>query len=219
MYRDSLDDIVGMVNSKDLEHLNYRELSDELEHIKTTLSAGNGNQQAAADQPPLDEKLLDLSPLLFEAAAVPETIRVDRLLTEFKKRRQQIALVIDEYGGTVGLVTLADVLEQVFGDLPDEEETEPDILKRPDGSVQIAGNVSIDEINELFGVGFPTNDAVTMAGLVLNALGRVAMVGDEVEINHLRLRVEKVDRFRIATLSLFFPPDKTTETVQTDLDL
>jgi CBS domain containing-hemolysin-like protein len=218
VYRDSLDDIVGMVNSKDLEHLNYRELSDELEHLKTTLSAGNGNQQAAADQPPLDEKLLDLSPLLFEAAAVPETIRVDRLLTEFKKRRQQIALVIDEYGGTVGLVTLADVLEQVFGDLPDEEETEPDILKRPDGSVQIAGNVSIDEINELFGVGFPTNDAVTMAGLVLNALGRVAMVGDEVEINHLRLRVEKVDRFRIATLSLFFPPDKTTETVQTDLD-
>ena len=219
VYRDSLDDIVGMVNSKDLEHLNYRELSDELEHVKTTLSAGNGNQQAAADQPALDEKLLDLSPLLFEAAAVPETIRVDRLLTEFKKRRQQIALVIDEYGGTVGLVTLADVLEQVFGDLPDEEETEPDILKRPDGSVQIAGNVSIDEINELFGVGFPTNDAVTMAGLVLNALGRVAMVGDEVEINHLRLRVEKVDRFRIATLSLFFPPDKTTETVQTDLDL
>ncbi|MGE5641705.1 MAG: hemolysin family protein, partial [Byssovorax cruenta] len=218
VYRDSLDDIVGMVNSKDLEHLNYRELSDELEHVKTTLSAGNGNRVAAADQPPLDEKLLDLSPLLFEAAAVPETIRVDRLLTEFKKRRQQIALVIDEYGGTVGLVTLADVLEQVFGDLPDEEETEPDILKRPDGSVQIAGNVSIDEINELFGVGFPTNDAVTMAGLVLNALGRVAMVGDEVEINHLRLRVEKVDRFRIATLSLFFPPDKTTETVQTDLD-
>ena len=104
--------------------MNYRELSDELEHVKTTLSAGNGNRVAAAGQPPLDEKLLDLSPLLFEAAAVPETIRVDRLLTEFKKRRQQIALVIDEYGGTVGLVTLADVLEQVFGDLPDEEETE-----------------------------------------------------------------------------------------------
>jgi putative hemolysin len=218
VYRDSLDNIVGMVNSKDLEHLNYRELSDELEQVKTTRSAGNGNQQEAADQPPLDEKLLDLSPLLFEAAAVPETIRVDRLLAEFKKRHQQIALVIDEYGGTVGLVTLADVLEQVFGDLPDEEETEPDILKRPDGSVQIAGNVSIDEINELFGVGFPTNDAVTMAGLVLHALGRVAVVGDEVEINHLRLRVEKVDRFRIATLSLFFPPDKTTETILTDLD-
>jgi CBS domain containing-hemolysin-like protein len=218
VYRDSLDNVIGMVNSKDLEHLNNRELSNELEQVKATISAGNGNRQAVIDQPPLEEKLLDLSPLLFEAAAVPETIRVDRLLTEFKKRRQQIALVIDEYGGTVGLVTLADVLEQVFGDLPDEEETEPDILKRPDGSVQIAGNVSIDEVNELFRVGFPTNEAVTMAGLVLNALGRVAVVGDEVEINHLRLRVEKVDRFRIATLSLFFRPDRTTETILTDLD-
>src|SRR3989304_8542218 len=98
------------------------------------------------------------------------------LLAEFKKYRQQIAIVIDEYGGMVGLVTLADLLEQVFGDLPDEAgETEPEILKRPDGSIQLAGRVSIDEVNELFG--FPSEEAVTMAGLVLHALGRTASVG------------------------------------------
>jgi len=128
-----------------------------------------------------------------------------------------MAIVIDEYGGTVGLVTLADVLEQVFGDLPDEgDETEPEILKRPDGSIQLAGSVSIDEVNELFGFGFPSDQAVTMAGLVLTALGRIASVGDEVEINHIRLRVEKVDRFRIATLSLFLPADEAAETLSTD---
>jgi CBS domain containing-hemolysin-like protein len=131
-----------------------------------------------------------------------------------------MAIIIDEYGGTVGLVTLADLLEEVFGDMPDEadEETEPEILKRPDGSIQLAGGVSIDEVNELFGFGFPTDQAVTMAGLVLHALGRIAAVGDEVDINSMCLRVEQMDRFRIATLSLFIPEDKSLETISTDQD-
>ena len=90
-------------------------------------------------------------------------------------------------------------------------ETEPDILKRPDGSIQLAGGVSIDEVNELFGFGFPTDQAVTMAGLVLDALGRTATVGDEVEINNVRIRVEKVDRFRITTLGLFLPEGQSPE--------
>jgi CBS domain containing-hemolysin-like protein len=100
------------------------------------------------------------------------------------------------------------LLEQVFGELPDEDAAaEPEIVKQPDGTVQLAGGVSIDEINELFGLGFPTDEAVTMAGLVLNALGRTAAAGDEVEINGLRLRVDDVDRFRISTLSLFLPAE------------
>jgi putative hemolysin len=217
VYQDSLDDIVGVVNSKDLEHLNNRELSQELEQLKTAISDKNNGQRALDGSQGTDEKTLDLMPLVFEAAFVPETIRIDKLLAEFKKYRQQIAIVIDEYGGMVGLVTLADLLEQVFGDLPDEAgETEPEILKRPDGSIQLAGRVSIDEVNELFGFGFPSDEAVTMAGLVLHALGRTASVGDEVEIHGLRIRVEKVDRFRIATLSLFFPAGKADETLPSD---
>jgi CBS domain containing-hemolysin-like protein len=213
VYQDSLDDIVGMINSKDLEHLNNQELSQELELLKIAM-AGKDNGRSAPDGSQMTEqKTLDLRPLVVEAAFVPETIRIDKLLAEFKKRRQQIAIVIDEYGGTVGLVTLADLLEEVFGDLPDEDsETEPEILKRPDGSLQLAGRVSIDEVNELFGFGFPTGEAVTMAGLVLHALGRTAVIGDEAEINGYRLRVEKVDRLRIATLSLFFPADKPAGT-------
>jgi CBS domain containing-hemolysin-like protein len=67
-------------------------------------------------------------------------------------------------------------------------------------------------MNELFGFGFPTNEAVTMAGLMLHALGRIASVGDEVEINQIRVRVESVDRFRISTLSLFPPAGSPNET-------
>jgi CBS domain containing-hemolysin-like protein len=212
VYWDSLDNIVGIVNSKDLEHLNNRELSEELEQLKAAIADKNEGQHAWDGSQTMGEKTLNLKPLALKAAFVPETIRIDGLLAEFKKRRQQMAIVIDEYGGTVGLVTLADVLEQVFGDLPDEDsETEPEIWERPDGSIQLAGRVSIDEVNELFGFGFPSEEAVTMAGLVINALGRTASVGDEVEINGLRLRVENVDRFRIATLSLFFPTGQHPE--------
>ena len=208
VYQDSLDNIVGMVNSKDLEHLNYRELAQELEELKSAIAGRNDGQRAVDDNQTTDAdaKTLDLTPLVFEATFMPETIRIDQLLAQFRDRQQQIAIIVDEYGGTAGLVTLADLLEEVFGDLPDESgETEPDIVKRPDGSFQIDGRVSIDEVNEQFGFGFPTTEANTMAGLVINALNRTASVGDEVEINGARIRVEKVDRLRIATLSLFFP--------------
>jgi CBS domain containing-hemolysin-like protein len=154
---------------------------------------------------------------MYEAMFVPETIRIDGLLGEFKNHRQQMAIVIDEYGGTVGLVTLADLLEQVFGDLPDEEvDKEPEVLERPDGSIQVAGGVSIDEVNELFGFGFPTDQAVTMAGLVVNLLGRIASVGDEVEFHGCRLQVEQVNRFRITSLGLYPPPDRTNEAQSLD---
>ena len=214
VYEDSLDEIVGIVNSKDLEHLYNRVLSQELEQLKSAISDRNNGQSAldAIQATDADAKILDLTPIVVDATFVPETIRIDQLLTEFKKRRQQFALIIDEYGGTTGIITLADLLEQVFGDLPDEtSETEPEIAQRPDGSIQLAGRVSIDEVNELFGLGFPTEEAVTMAGLVINALGRTAVVGDEVEINGLRLRVEQVDRFRISTLNLFLPTDGKAE--------
>ncbi len=214
VYENSLDELVGIVNSKDLEHLINRELSQELEEARSAISNRDDGQHVLDGNRAAEEKLLDLTPVVAAAAVVPETIRIDRLLTELKKQRQQIAIVIDEYGGTVGLVTLVDLLEQVFGDLPDEEaeETEPEIIEHPDGSIQVAGSVNIDEVNELFGFGFPTDEAVTMAGLVVNALGRIASVGDEVKINHIRIRVEKVDRFRIASLNLVPPTGTAAET-------
>jgi putative hemolysin len=209
-----LDEIIGMINSKDLEHLYSRELSQELAQLKSAISAKHDGQRTSdsTQATDTDAKILDLTPLVVDATFVPETIRIDRLLNEFKKRHQQMAIIVDEYGSTVGLITMADLLEQVFGDLPDEGgETEPEILERPDGSIQLAGGVSIDEVNELFGLGFPSGEAITMAGLVINELGRTAAVGDQVEINGARLRVENVDRFRISKLSLFLPTDGNEE--------
>jgi len=217
IYQDSVDNILGIVNSKDLEHLNNRELSQELDELKKAITVRNNGQRAITDIQIAEEKTLDLTSIASEATFVPETVRIDRLLSQLKKHRQQIAIVIDEYGGTAGLVTLADLLEEVFGDLPDEEaETEPEIIERPDGSIQLAGGVSIDEVNERFGFGFPSNEAVTMAGLVLDVLDRTAAVGDEVEIHGLRIRVEKVDRFRITRLGLFFPGKNSDENISSN---
>jgi CBS domain containing-hemolysin-like protein len=218
VYEDSLDEILGIVNSKDLEHLYNQVLSQELEQWKSSISDRENRQHAldGIQATDADAKMLDLTPILIDATFVPETIRIDQLLTEFKKRRQQIAIIVDEYGGTTGMITVADILEQVFGDLPDEAaESEPEIRQRPDGSIQVAGGVSIDEVNELFRLGFPSEEAITMAGLVINALGRTASVGDEVEINGFRLRVEKVDRFRISTLGLFLPSQKKADSQTT----
>lgn len=215
VYQDSLDEMIGIVNSKDLEHLYNRELSHELEQLKRDISAkqDGGHGLNTIRELDTDAGVLDLTPIVIDALFVPETIRIDQLLTELKKRRQQIAIIIDEYGSTTGLITLADLLEQVFGDLPDENgEIEPEILQQPDGSVQLAGGVSIDEVNELFRLGFPTTESVTMGGLVITALGRTAVVGDEVEINGSRLRVDKMDRFRISKLSLFFPVPNGSQT-------
>jgi CBS domain containing-hemolysin-like protein len=208
VYTSSLDEIIGVVNTKDLEHLYSQEISRELEQLRSSVQSRRNGGHSTNGAQTTDETIMDLTPIVIDATFVPETIKIDQLLTEMKKRRQQIAIIVDEYGGTAGLITLADLLEQVFGELPDEgAEQEPEILPRPDGSYQLAGGVSIDEVNELFGLGFPTNEAVTMAGLVLNQLGRTASVGDEVEINTVRLRVENVDGFRISSLCMVLPKD------------
>ena len=220
VYQHSLDEIVGIVNSKDLEHLNYSELSQELEQLKAVISNRHNGQRTLDGRQEAGGKILDLTPLMFEATFVPETMRIDQLLTEFRNRQQQIAIVIDEYGVTAGLVTLADLLEEVFGDLPDEgDDTEPEIVRRPDGSLQLSGRVTIDEVNERFGFGFRSDEAETMAGLVINALGRIAAEGDEVEINGLRIRVEKVDRLRIVSLGLYFPASNAARSANGKADV
>jgi putative hemolysin len=182
VFHGSLDEIVGMIHLRDL-------VKFEAEHAE-------GDPEA----------VLSLMPIVREAARVPETITIDKLLGEFKKRRQQMAIVIDEYGGTSGMVTMGDLLQQVFGDVQDEFDSEdPEVVELPEGVVRLRGRVLIDEINERYGLGLNSDDADTMAGLVMTELGRPAEVDDEVEINGAHLRVEAVDRLRITTLLMRLP--------------
>jgi CBS domain containing-hemolysin-like protein len=138
-----------------------------------------------------------------EVMVVPDSIRVDDLLRQFREREEHLAILVDEFGGTSGLVTLRDVLEQLVGELHERMESrEPDVVAMPDGSYLISGLLPIQEVNERFQLDLRDPYYETIAGFVLGRLGRIARVGDEVEAGDVRLRVEAMDGLRIARLRL-----------------
>jgi putative hemolysin len=111
--------------------------------------------------------------------------------------------VLDEYGGTAGLVTLEDLLEEIVGEVADVfDKRAPDIKRLPEGGGLIDGLVSIEDVNDSFGLRLADPNYDTIAGYMLGRLGRVAKVGDQVDVEGYQLRVEAMDHLRIASLSL-----------------
>jgi CBS domain containing-hemolysin-like protein len=140
-----------------------------------------------------------------ETMFVPETISVNDLLHEFRARRQHIAIVLDEYGGTAGLVTLEDLLEEIVGEVGGPfDPTQPPIQSLPDGTALIDGLTLIEEINQHFDLSLYDPNYDTIAGYVLGKLGRIPNVGDVVEDTKegVRLTVESMDRLRISRVTL-----------------
>lgn len=142
--------------------------------------------------------------LMREALFLPETVSVADLLAHFRHARQHIAILVDEYGGTAGLVTLEDLLEKIVGDIGDLFE--PPSLKvqhLPDGSILLDGLMTIDEVNEALNLAWSDPFYTTIGGLVMGRLDRVPTVGDEVVLeNGRRLRVEEMDGLRVARVRL-----------------
>jgi putative hemolysin len=142
---------------------------------------------------------------------VPETKRVSELMREMQKDKFHMAIVVDEYGGTAGLVTLEDLIEELVGEIVDEFDVEePNIEPLPGGDVRVNGRMPIDEVNELTHADFPEGDWDTVAGLFFNLLGHVPTEGETVDFNGHRLRAEKVQgrrigRVRISRLASFQP--------------
>ncbi len=137
---------------------------------------------------------------------VPATKDLGALLRELREQRRHLAIVADEYGGTAGIVTLEDILEEIVGEIEDEYDLPDDTLERiDDTTVRVSGSMTIDDFNETVGTELPQDDARTLAGLVFNALGRRPRTGDEVEIDGVRLRVEETDAARITRLRVELP--------------
>ena len=142
---------------------------------------------------------------------IPETMTLDNLIIEFKKRHCQIAVVIDEFGGTSGLITLEDVLEEIIGDVQDEfdEDAEADIKEIGENTYLANAMMRIDEFVEFFCLKesqFEEDDVDTIAGLVVKLLGRIAEVGDSVSFNGLTFTVKEVDGARITKLQVYREP-------------
>jgi CBS domain containing-hemolysin-like protein len=130
---------------------------------------------------------------------MPETLRLDRALADFRRQRMQLAIVVDEFGGTAGLVTLEDVLEQLVGEVQDEfDEETPQIRQEKDGSWLVDGLVGLADLRERLGLELDEVPYDTVGGLVFGRLGRLAKVGDSIDVEGSRFVVTAVDGRRVA---------------------
>ena len=157
-----------------------------------TLAAAIGVPVAARDDAPVTEIMAD-------APRVPETMRLRPLLVELRGLALQCAIVVDEYGGTAGLVTFEDIIEELVGDVSDEHDRRRPPMHRAPGGAWIAqGDLRPDEVEEFSGLTIPESPAYeTVGGFVMARLGRVAAVGDEVEVADVRVTVERMEGRRI----------------------
>ena len=155
----------------------------------------------------------DLRALMRPATYVPETKRIDDLLREMQKNRLQLAVVVDEYGGAVGIVTVEDIVEEVVGEIRDEHDRTPDTVERlPDGSYRVAGRASLEEVNDALEWDLPKGDFETVAGLVLATLHRIPLVGEVFQVRRYTVTVLEADKRRVLTVRITpDTPKKTPE--------
>lgn len=145
---------------------------------------------------------------------VPESKAVSDLLKELQRESTHVAIVIDEYGGTAGLVTLEDLIEEIVGEIVDEYDSEsPEVEPQPDGRYLISARTSIDDVGELFDLDLDDEEVDTVGGLLAKTLGRVPIVGSQVEIDGLHLYAERLEgrRNRVSHVLVWFQPPTDQE--------
>jgi CBS domain containing-hemolysin-like protein len=182
VYDGTIDEVVGLAYAKDV----LRRLHD-----------------GQADKP--------LTDILRPAQFMPESMRAAECLREMRKRKSHMVIVIDEYGGTSGLVTLEDLLEEIVGEITDEyDREEPNVEPLPDGDYRVNARLGIDEVNELLDVELPSTEWDSIGGLLFNLVGEVPREGQEVELQGLRLRAERVQGRRIGRVRIhrLIPPEE-----------
>ncbi len=146
----------------------------------------------------LQDEEISIRALAREAFFVPESKLITELLSEFKVRRQHLAIVVDEYGGTAGIVTLEDVIEELVGEIRDEFDSEEELVRRLDrDSAIVSARVHVEELNEMLGLSLPEDVADTLSGLLYHFIGRVPRVGDRWSHGALSFEIQAIERQRI----------------------
>ncbi|MDA8362179.1 MAG: CBS domain-containing protein [Gammaproteobacteria bacterium] len=148
---------------------------------------------------------VNIHDLLRPAVFVPESKRLDVLLRDFRSSRNHMAIVVDEYGGVAGLVTIEDVLEQIVGEIEDEHDLDADdvmIMQRAEHEFVAKALTPIREFNEYFGTHYASEEVDTIGGLVMTALGRVPKRGERVEVGGIRFEVLRADSRRVYLLKV-----------------
>jgi magnesium and cobalt transporter len=154
-----------------------------------------------------EDSQFDIREVLRPAVFIPESKRLNVLLKEFRISHNHMAIVVDEYGGVSGLLTIEDVLEQIVGDIGDEYDVDESegIRREGERTFSVPALTRIEDFNETFGTRFSDEEFDTIGGLVLHELGRMPRRGEAIEIGGLELKVQRVDRRRIETLRVTTP--------------
>ena len=146
--------------------------------------------------------------LLRKAIFVPETIKTSEVLEAMRREHIHIAIIVDEYGGVAGIVTMEDILEQIVGEIQDEyDEETPDVQKLDDGSYLVQGSISLEDLSEALGSEFKSDDAETLGGLVLTMSGGFPEEGEIFEYEGWRIEVKELEDHRITLLNLSKPEE------------
>jgi len=171
VYEENIDNIIGIVNAKDV-----------LKAIKNCE----------------DNNMIKIKDLVREITIVPENKSISSMLNEFNLNKSQIAAVVDEHGGVAGIVTVEDVLEEIVGEIWDEYDVQiPEIIKIDDKTISVYSKMDIYDLNERFGLDLPTEDFQTIGGYIFGLLGREPEIGDEVEANDIKMKVENMEGHKI----------------------
>jgi magnesium and cobalt transporter len=184
VFRNTADEIVGIVHAKDLLHF--------------------WNTKASK---------VRIEDIMRKPFFIPEAMTLEQLLREFRRKRVHIAIAIDEYGGTSGLVTFEDLIEEIVGEVSDEyDQDEPRLVEEGDGVLLVDGRLNIEELEEYFGISITKEKFDTVAGWLSHLFGHVPKEGEEVLSESLKMRVVESDPRKIRKVRVEFQEPETPET-------
>jgi len=174
VYHETVDNIVGMLYAKDLLHYMVKEESE-----------------------------IDLEKLIRPAYFVPESKKLDSLLMEFQRRRVHIAVVVDEYGGTSGIVCLEDIIEEIVGEIQDEFDNETEeLLKISEGVYLCDARVNLEWLNEQLGIELPSDDFDTLGGLVFHLFGKIPVRYEKMSYRNIDFIIQNMEGHKIDTIKI-----------------
>jgi magnesium and cobalt transporter len=195
---DDLDDLIGILFVNDIFRTGGRGPG-----LGTTGSASSGERDATDPSP------LEISRKVRPALLVPETLGVLEALADMRRQRRQVAVVVDEYGGVAGLLTVKDLLEPLVGELHDEfdEEEESEMVRVDNSRWLLDGQTNVDDVRERLGMEIPDGEYVTLGGLLFERFGHIPSEGEEVRVGDWSLKVVEMDKRRVAQVVATFAGD------------
>ncbi|ASA56630.1 CNNM family magnesium/cobalt transport protein CorC [Vibrio gazogenes] len=200
----SLDKLITLIT--DAQHSRYPIISEDKDHVDGILLAKDLLKYLGSTCTPFH-----IDEVIRPAVVVPESKRVDRLLKEFREERYHMAIVVDEFGGVSGLVTIEDILEEIVGDIEDEtdDEEQQDIRKLSKHTFSINALTTIEDFNQTFGTNFSDEEVDTVGGLVMTAFGHLPERGEVVQLSDYQFKVTSADNRRVVQLQVTIPDVET----------